>query len=119
MTFLYAVHAHLSVGGQSGLNELSKIYNYACHPDIPYDANDPNDTRMVLCGANGVDGKRGRPIGWIDAEQPIPASATITVEHGGFLSGAQRKWGENDLLQRPQNIELIGNVHGVSENITP
>lgn len=123
MTFLYAVNAQLSVNGQGGLNELGKVYNYACHPDVAFDANDPSDTRMVLCGAPGPDGKYGRPIGWVDMQQPSPTqdddpnTPPVTIEHGGFLSGAERKWGPTD--QRTTDIEAAGLEHGVDENTEP
>jgi len=114
MTFLYSVQR------QVGINQLLRIYNYACHPDVPFDANDPNDTRMLQCGTQV--GQASRPISWVDGDiggtiDPTSGMVVGAIPHGGFLSGAQRKWGP--LSTQAGDIETTGNKHGVSADTDP
>jgi hypothetical protein len=113
MTFLYAVQK------QVGINQLLRIYNYACHPEVPFDPNDPNDTRMLQCGTQIT--QQSLPISWVDGEigGVLDANGQVlnAMEHGGFLSGAERKWGPDS--QEATDVESAGQEHGVSENIEP
>jgi len=120
MTFLYAVQK------QVGLNQLLRIYNHACHPELPFDPGTPADARMAQCGS-----AESLPIAWVDGAiggkrdpvtgEPVVDPITNEViglqEHGGFLSGAERRWG----LDSPEANAVggLGLEHGVDENTAP
>jgi hypothetical protein len=48
---------------------------------------------------------------------PVTGNLLGAVEHGGFLSGAQRKYPALD--QRTIDIEAAGLAHGVDSNTSP
>src|SRR5690606_4435962 len=60
-----------------------------------------------------------RPTYWLDrAVAPAPTSPTDQrFDRGGFLSGAERKWGEQS--QQALDVENLGLQHGVDENVAP
>jgi hypothetical protein len=113
MTFLYAVQK------QVGINQLLRIYNYACHPEIPFDQDDPDDTRMLQCGTQVT--QASLPISWVDGAIGGTLNSNGELEgaiaHGGFLSGAQRKWGIDS--DEATDLLTLGNAHGVSEDLAP
>jgi len=66
---------------------------------------------------------RDLPTYWLDrlaaydpVENPAWPGAPV-FDRGGFLSGAERKWGENTPLANA--VESLGFDHGVDENVAP
>jgi len=67
----------------------------------------------------GYGEKTPRPTYWLDrAVTPAPTSPTDQrFDRGGFLSGAERKWGNN--TPSANAVEALGFDHGVDENVAP
>ena len=89
----------------------------ACHPEHPGQSAGLPEVR---CGDSMTTGAPAKPIAWIDGEisgyeLSMPTNPVVLVEHGGFLSGAQRKWGADD--PRGQQVQTLGVDHGVDENV--
>jgi len=55
-----------------------------------------------------------RPIAWLDG---VLGSGDGEKEHGGILSGAQRRYGVDD--PRANLVLEAGNLHGVSDDTSP
>lgn len=102
MTFLFATQRLL------GFNDLMSIYRHACHPAHAGNSAGLDD---VLCNQpNPSTGNQSVPIAWTDGD-------IGGTPHGGFLSGAERKWG----LNRPpsNSVDTFGDEHGVSDDVSP
>jgi hypothetical protein len=105
MTFLFDVNRQL------GFTELMNLHRAACRPE------DITMNCAIVTGFNSA-GKEileyGRPIAWLDG---VLGSGDGEKEHGGILSGAQRRYGVDD----PRTFTVLdrGNVHGVSEETAP
>jgi hypothetical protein len=109
MTFLYAVNR------QVGFNEVMALHRAACRR-----TGDINRPCSIPTGvdANG-NPDAGDPMSWTDVELPEVNSIgqVSTRWHGGFLSGAQRKYPAGDL--RIDAIQAAGLEHGVDQNTAP
>jgi len=51
--------------------------------------------------------------------QPDPMTPATRVQHYGFLSGAERAFGDPLLDSRSLAVETFGDEHGVSHDTTP
>lgn len=105
MTFLFDVNRQL------GFTELMNLHRAACRPE------DITMNCAIVTGFNSA-GKEileyGRPIAWLDG---VLGSGDGEKEHGGILSGAQRRYGALD--PRTNLVLEAGNLHGVSDDTSP
>jgi len=139
MTFLRGLEQ-----GGIAFHDMMSIYNHACHPENQqFDA---GGTALPICAAGQSpdtgcyaptllcgdwigylddDGNpvRDLPTYWLDrlaaydpVENPAWPGAPV-FDRGGFLDGARRKWGELD--PRTVGVDVAGDAHGVSEDVTP
>ncbi len=105
MTFLFDVNRQL------GFTELMALHRAACRPE------DITMKCAIVTGFNSA-GKEileyGLPIAWLDG---VLGSGDGEKEHGGILSGAQRRYGALD--PRTNLVLEAGNLHGVSDDTSP
>jgi hypothetical protein len=89
-------------------SDVMSIYRHACWPDNP-------ELQDHSCGleSDGI----SSPIAWVDGDYGVGDDedgtvSNLVIGHGGFLSGAQRKYGRDD--PRANFVSDTGNLHGVS-----
>jgi hypothetical protein len=114
-TFLYAVTR------QVGFTEVMALHKAACRrtgditkPCVIFLPPDP------VTGDERIDA--GDPMSWVDGLlggdiDPTTGQAINQRQHGGFLSGAKRKYGETD--PKVGDVEADGLAHGVDQNTSP
>jgi hypothetical protein len=115
MAFLYAVSR------QVGFNEVMGLHKAACRRTG--DINRPCVVQTGLDSEGRPIWDVGDPMSWVDGllGGNIDTESGQVVnqrQHGGFLSGAQRKYG-GALDPRAVLIGTTGDAHGVSDNTSP